>query len=645
MSKSLHKKGLSNLISALLLIIILVNSIVVLQKYTNYSTGVIEEEVRSNIPTNLETIRLSNGTVLVYNNEDRIIRIRYIIYSNSSYKKTDFQINPKSNILLNESDVTALITDDSHVIIVPKKPIPILSNELYQSCIPLKRDLQVGIGDGYLSKVFQYVVYPAINSIVLRKYADYSLDNYLQVDLSKINSLRFDVAYIKRNSTFITSNFHGFNNETLIINVTKAGFETSYKKNYVYDFNSSKYLEDVKEIDLIPILGSVVLDDENATVTYHIHYSSLISRLYLYVNGELYDTISSGNYFSMGSTFNVTIKRIGIHQLLFLLKARNANYNRIIPYSSNTVLSLGTGVKIGSIEINTTIKLYPSIVIVPPPLDTEFALQLNGTTPIYANVRNVFQYYSMHIYPSYISLITRGFRLKGNGSLVYSNELNKPLILFYSYKNNYHFTVTHGPFLGVIGLAYNGYSRYLNYFVIPYVSNDSPVLEIVKDTVSKLLFTKAFSNNNSICTCSISTIFLQKLYTHSTENEALAVYNYMPIIGNLLLNYPQALSGGDNIVILPVRYLNLSDTKSLRLVQYKAINGSIEEAKLCFNSNYRGYIVIRGYPYSMVYLVKPSEIVPQGVNGVIIGDNYIVAKIPANGTVAMPFTTLSQTTP
>ena len=646
MSESHRKRGLSSLIGALLMIIILVNSVLLLQRYTNYSTKMVEQEIRSKIPPDLQATKLPNGTILLYNNENSLLRIRYLIYSNSSYRKTDLLINPKSDVLLSENNLVALITDDSHVIMIPSKPVSWLGGELNQSCISLKKIVQIGIGDAYLSRVYRYYAYPSINSIVLKKSANYSLDKYLQIDLSRISYSRLNVAYLSSNPTFIRQRFDEYNNRTLIVNITETGFETSYRNNYVYGFNSSKYLEDVKEIYLIPITGSIYIDDENMTTIYHIHYSSAITRLYLYENGELIDTISSGNYLSMGYSFNVTIKRIGTNRLLFLLKANNANYKNIIQYFPGATLSLGTSVKIRSVIINETTKLYPSIVIDPPPLDNEYALQLNDTKPIYASVRNVFRYYSLNIYPTYISLINNGFRLKGNGSLVYDANHSKPLLLYYAYKPRYHFTVSYGPFTSVIGLEYNGYSRFLIYYIIPYISENSPILEIDKDTVSNKIVVKAFSESNrALCKCSFSTIFLQKLYVHSSEDKPLAIYNYIPAIGNLLLNYPQVLSNEKYPIILSSRYMNLTNTELLDLVQYNALNGSVDEITLCFKSNYMGHIRIKGSKNSMVYMVKPDLMAIQAMNEIIIGDNYIVAKIPDNGTLTLSFTTLSQKTP
>ena len=628
------------------MILILVNSILLLQRYTSYSTNIIEREIRNKIPIDLQAIELPNGTILLYNNENSILRVRYLIYSNSSYVKTNLLINPKSSVLLRENNIVALITDDSHVIMIGQKPVPLIGSELNQSCIYLKKIVQTGIGDGHLSRVYRYYMYPSINSIILKKHADYSLDKYLQVDLSRISYLRFDIAYLSNDSTFIKSSFDKYNNKTLVINITKTGFKTNYITDYVYEFNLSKHLENVEKIYLIPVIGSISLDDENMTIIYHIQYSSPVSKLYLNVNGRRVDTISSGNYYSMGSVFNVTIRRLGINQLLFQLKASNANYKSIIPYSPGTTLSLGTGVRIRSIGINATTKLYPSIVIEPPPLDNEYALQLNGTKPIYVNVRNVFRYYPLNIYPSYVSSINSGFRLKGNGSLVYDEDSNKPLLLFYSYKRRYHFTVSCGPFTSVIALKHTGYSSFQLCYIIPYVSKDSPVLEIRENTVTDKIIFNAFSlNNKTLCKCSFSTDFLQGLYVHSSENNSLGIYNYIPVIGNLLLDYPRVLIIENYPVILSCRYMNLSNTELLDLVQYDALNGSISDVSICFKSDYIGYINIKGSKYSMIYIIKPDGIAVQAMKGVIIGDNYVVAKIPENGTLAIPFTTLSQKSP
>ncbi|MEB3758425.1 MAG: hypothetical protein GSR87_00970, partial [Desulfurococcales archaeon] len=68
-SKAERRKGLSNLIGALLMIIILVNSLVVLQKYTEQATDNAIEKIRSETPISVRAFSMPNGSIGVYNGE------------------------------------------------------------------------------------------------------------------------------------------------------------------------------------------------------------------------------------------------------------------------------------------------------------------------------------------------------------------------------------------------------------------------------------------------------------------------------------------------------------------------------------------------------------------------------------------------
>ena len=624
------------------MIIILVNSLVVLQKYTEQTIENTIEKIRSEAPIHVKAFTLPNGSIGVYNGETRKVHIKYLLLYNSTILKRDLFLDPlRYTYINNNSDVIALITEDSHV-------IPVEEKEIQQSngnaCLFLKRSITGLIGDGYLSRLYEYTIFPELNGFGVKKKTMYTYSKFIEASLDKINkdygffiSPLLSRSHVKK---YIIRGGYGI----VYVNLTN-GIITKVK-NFEYNsfrINMSLKLSNTKSVYLIPVNNRIVLDDEKAILTYDIDYHTNLRRLYLYVNGSLVDTIRSNNLYSMGSVFHVTLNKTLRNSIYLSINSINLNYSITIPYAYGTSIELRVHSELRTIDVNVTIELHPSIVVIPPKKIPEYTININNSKEVYAVFGDPFRYYTLHIYPKSIVPLKRvSFWTKGNGTVLNSREFGDNVVLIYSYSRNYTTEITLGTLLSVIVLYHIGNSRYLFYYIIPILSNDFYVTEIYKEQYKSQFHIRVYENNWSIYSYTFSSP-IERIYLHYPFGE-LQMYNYIHMTGNALLEYPVSIDDNYNTLIQSKRF-NITRSERLNIDQYGALNGSVTHVKLCLSSSLSGYLLVMGKPGTIFYLVIPPGINLEPDNTTYVSQNYILSKIPDEGKLVIPFTVLSKISP
>ncbi len=640
-SKAERRKGLSNVIGALLIIVILVNSLVVLQKYTEQATYNAIEKIRSETPISVRAFSMPNGSIGVYNGETHRVYINYLLLSNSTLIKREIILDPLKYTYVNNSNVIALITDDSHIIPVEKQRSQLPYNS---TCLYLKRKITGLIGDSYLSRLYEYTIFPELNGFGVHKNVMYTYSRYTKINIDKINdgykfvvSPLFSWNHVKR---YVLKGGKGI----VYINLTDGNTRTGGIQYNIFRINISAKLSDTDSVYLMPVDNRVALDDEKAIITYRLHYSSNLRRLYLYVNGILRDTIKSNSIYSMGPDFNVILNKTSGNEVYISINSTNLNYSTIIPYKYGTTIELRAYSELRSIDANATIELHPSIVVIPPKELSEYSININGSNESFIVFENPFRYYTLNIYPKQmIPLKWVSLRTTGNGTVFNSTELGGNVILFYSYSRNYTAEITLGTLLSVIALYNTGSNKYLFYFIIPILSKDFYAVDVYKDPYKSLFYARIYANNNTEYLYTFLSSAVEGIYVHYPFSELL-MYNYVPLVGNALLEYP-IMMGVNHSIMIPSKRFNITRSERLDLDQYGAFNGSVTQIKLCLNSSLSGYLLITGEPRTVFYLVKPPGINLEPDNATYISQNYVVSKIPDQGKLVIPFTVLSEISP
>ena len=640
-SKAKKRKGLSNLIGALLMIIVLVNSLVVLQKYTEQAADNAIEEIRSESPIPVRAFSLPNGSIGIYNGETHRVYVKYLLLSNSTVVKREIILDPlKYTYISNSSNVVALITSDLHVIPVDEQKGQL---SYRNTCLYLKKNITGLVGDGYLSRLYEYIIFPELNGFGVKKKVTYTYSRYFEVDINRINkgyglviSPIFSWNHVKR---YVLKGGKGI----VYINLTDGSTWTENIQNYDnFRINVSSELANTDSVYLMPVNNRITLDDEKAIIYYHLHFISNLRRLYLYVNGVLRDTIRSNSIYSMGPDFNVILNKTSRDKVYISINSTNLNYSTTIPYTYGTTIELRTYRELSSINVNATIELHPSMVVIPPKELSEYAININGSDESYVVFEDPFRYYTLHIYPKQMIPLKRvSFWTRGNGTVLDSTKLGDNVILFYSYGSNYNAEITLGTLLSVIALYKSANSMYLFYYIIPILDKGSHASEIYRDQYKSLFHIKTYDNGHlkNLYTFSAST---NEIYVHYPYSD-LKMYNYIPLTGNALLEYPNRL-GGSNILVQSKRF-NITADERISLEQYGVFNGSITQVKLCFNSSLSGYLHVAGYPGTVFYLVKPPGISLEPDSNIYVSENYIISKIPDEGELLIPFTLLSRISP
>jgi hypothetical protein len=637
--KTKVKAGLSNLIGALLMIVILVNSLVVLQEYTSQATDNAIEKIRSKTPVNVRAFRLPDGSIGIYNGETSKIHIKYMVSSNSTVVKEDIILNPLEYTFINNSSIIALVTDDFHIIPVEKR---IDEHSYVGTCLYLKKDIIGLIGDGYLSRLYEYTVYPKLNSFRVEKKVMYTSSKFFQISLDKINNgYRFVAAPLYARYHIERYAIIGSHRITYV-NLTDGSITSEDTRYDNFKLSLSLKLSNTKSVYLLPVANRIVLDDEKTVITYDLQYSSHLKRLYLYVNGTLIDIIRSNNLYSIGNVFHVLLNKTLKDKVYISINSTNLNYSITIPYSYGTTIELRTYSEIDSINIDALIELHPSIVIIPPKELSEYTININGSKEVYTVFEDPFQYYTLYIYPRNIVPLEKvSLWTKGNGTVLNSTKLGGKIILFYSYRDNYTAEITLGTLISVIALNNIGGNRFLFYFVFPVLNEEFYITEIYRDYRPSIKI-KVY-NGNTEQSNSFTSTAVERVYIHYPFNE-LQMYNYIPSMGNILVEYPTRLYKNSSMLIQGVRF-NITRTEKLDFDQYGVFNGSIAQAKLCFNSSLTGYLYISGSPGTLFYMVKPQEFNIQPSTTILVSQYYIVSKIPSEGELVIPFTVLSGRSP
>jgi hypothetical protein len=639
--KTKVKAGLSNLIGALLMIVILVNSLVVLQEYTRQATDNVIEKIQSKTPVNVRAFRLPDGTIGIYNGEIRKIRIEYMVYPNSTVIKKDIILNPLKYTLINNSgNIIAFVTDDSHIIPVEKR---IDEHSQIDTCLYLKKNIIGLIGDGYLSRVYEYTVHPELNSFRVEKKVMYTSSKFFGVSLDKIdNGYRFIAVPLYTRYHVKRYTITGSHRITYV-NLTDGNITTGDTQYNDYKINLSLKLSDTKSVYLLPVANRISLDDEKTVITYDIQYSSDLDRLYLYVNGTLIDIIRNNSLYWMGKVFHILLNKTLKDKVYISINSTNLNYSTIIPYTYGTTIELRTYSEIDSINVDALIDLHPSIVIIPPKELSEYTININGSKEVYAVFEDPFRYYTPYVYPKNIIPLKKiSLWTKGNGTVLNSAKLGGNIILFYSYNiNNYTAEITLGTLISVIALNKIGDNRFLFYFVFPVLNKKFYITEIYRDYRPSIEI--RVYNGNTEQLNAFTSAAVERVYIHYPFNE-LQMYNYIPLTGNMLVEYPTRLYKNSSILIQSTRF-NITRTEKLDFDQYGVFNGSIAQAKLCFNSSLTGYLYISGSPGTLFYMVKPQEFNIQPNITILVSQYYIVSKIPSEGELVIPFTVLSGRSP
>ena len=624
------------------MIVILVNSLVVLQEYTELATDNAIEKIHNETPIHVRAFGLLNGSIGIYSNEVHRIYIKYILLSNFTIIKRDIILEPfKYTYISNTSNILALITNDFHFIPVEEKAN---QQPLRNTCLYLKKNITGMVGDGNLSRLYEYTVYPELNGFNVKKNVMYTYSRFFKINLDKLNegyklviSPLYSKHHIKR---YIVK---GRRNTISYINLTDGSIET---KNAQYNnFRITVYsrLSNAKSVHLLPVENKIVLDDEKAVVIYDIHYSTNIRRFYLYVNGNLIDVIRSNNPYAMGIDFHVILNKTLKDSVYVSINSTNLNYSATIPYTYGTTIELRTSNDVSSIDINATIELHPSIVIMPPRGLPEYTVNINRSKEIYAVFEDPFRYYSLYLYPSIIIPLEKiSFRSEGNGTVFNSAELGGKVILFYSYSNNYTTEITLGTLLSAIALYNIGHTYFLQYYIVPILNTKTHVMEIMKEHYKSLYRVNAY-NSGAEQSYVFTTWSVEGIYVHYPFNE-IQMYNYIPLAGNAALNYPTKIEENSSMLVVNTRF-NITHNKRLSLDQYGVFNGSIVQVKICLNTSLSGHIYIQGEPGTVFYLVKPPGISIEPNDRIFVSENYIISKVPDGGRLLVFFTVLSRIPP
>ena len=623
------------------MIIILVNSLVVLQKYTEQATDNAIEKIRSETPIAVRAFSMPNGSIGVYNGETHRVYIDYLLLSNSTLIKREIILDPLKYTYVNNSNVVALITDDSRIIPVEKQMGQLPYNS---TCLYLKRKITGLIGDGYLSRLYEYTVFPELNGFGVQKKIMHTYSRYSKVDIDEINDgYKFVISPLFSWNHVERYVIKGGKN-IAYINLTDGSTRTGGNQYNIFRISLSTELSDTDTVYLMPVDNRVALDDEKAIITYRLHYSSNLRRLYLYVNGVLRDTIKSNSIYSMGPDFNVILNKTSRNKVYISINSTNLNYSTTIPYTYGTTIELRAYSELRSINVNATIELHPSIVVIPPEGLSEYSININGSDVSFAVFEDPFRYYTLYVYPKRVIPLKRvSLWTIGNGTVFNLPELGGKVILFYSYSNNYTAEITLGTLLSVIVLYNTGNSRYLFYFIIPILSKEFYVTEIYRDQYKSSFYIRTHINSHNEYLYTFLSYAIQKIYIHYPFSELL-VYNYVPLVGNALLEYPIMISVNPNIVIQSKRF-NITRSERLSLNQYGAFNGSVTQVQFCLKSRLSGYLRVVGEPGTVFYLVSPPGINLEPNNVTNISQNYIVSKIPNEGELVIPFTLLSRISP
>ncbi len=619
------------------MIIILVDSLVVLQKYTEQATDNAIEKIHSETPISVRAFSMPNGSIGVYNGETHRVYIDYLLLSNSTLIKREIILDPLKYTYVNNRDVIALITDDSHIIPVEKQRSQLPYNS---TCLYLKRKITGLIGDGYLSRLYEYTIFPEFNGFRVQKKVMHTYSRYSKVDINKIND----------GYKFVVSPLFSWNHvekyvlkggkSIVYINLTDGSTRTGGNRYNIFRIKISTELSDTDSVYLMPVDNRVALDDEKAIVTYRLHYSSNLRRLYLYVNGVLRDTIKSNSIYSMGPDFNVILNKTSRNKIYISINSTNLNYSTMVPYTYGTTIELRAYSELRSINVNATIELHPSIVVIPPKGLSEYSININGSDESFVVFEDPFRYYTLYVYPKQMIPLKRvSLWTMGNGTVFNLPELGGNVILFYSYSDNYTAEITLGTLLSVIVLYNTGNSRYLFYFIIPVLDKGFYLTEIYKNQYKSSFYIRTYINNYNKYLYTFLSYAIQGIYIHYPFSELL-MYNYVPLVGNALLEYPIMMSVDPGIMIQSKRF-NITHNGRLSLDQYGVFNGSVTQVQLCLNSSLSGYLHVVGEPGTVFYLVSPSGINLEPNNMTYISQNYIVSKIPNKGELAIPFTLLS----
>ncbi len=623
------------------MIIILVNSLIVLQKYTGQAADNAIEKIRSETPIPVRAFSLPDGSIGIYNGETQRVYIKYLLLSNSTVVKRDIVLDPlKYTYIRNSSNIVAFITSDSHIIPVYEQRSQL---SYKNTCLYLKKNITGLVGDGYLSRVYEYTIFPELNGFGVKKNVRYTYSRYFEVDTNRIiEGYRFVISplfswnHVKR---YVLKGGKGI----VYINLTDGNTRTENIKDYdSFRINVSSKLSNTDSVYLMPVVNRIVLDDEKAIIYYHLHYSTNLRRLYLYVNGVLRDTIRSNSIYSMGPDFNVILNKTSRGKAFLFINSTNLNYTTTIPYAYGTKIELRAYSELRSIDVNATIELYPSVVVIPPKELSEYIININGSEESYAVFEDPFRYYTLYIYPKQMIPLQRvSFWTMGNGTILNLTELGGNVILFYSYSSGYNIEITLGTLLSVIALFNSANSRYLLYYIVPILDEESYVTEIYRDRYKSLFHIETYENGRlkHLYTFSSST----EIYIHYPYSDDVKMYNYIPLTGNALLEYPNRL-GNSNLLVQNERF-NITVNERLELKQYGVFNGSITQIKLCLNSSLSGYLHVTGYPGTVFYLVKPPGTSLELDSSIHVSENYIISRIPDGGELLIPFTLLSRIPP
>lgn len=623
------------------MIIVLVNSLVILQEYAKRTADDAIEKIRIETPIHVKAFCLPNGSIGIYNGEPHRIYIKYVVLSNSTIIRENIIVDPfKYAYISNNSDILAFITDDSHIISIEGEE----SQQSYKNeCLYLKRKTTGLVGDGYLSRLYEYTVIPGLNGFGVKKKVMFTYSRFLKADLDKINKgyrLLISPLYSKKHvKRYIVTGGQG----TVYVNLTDGSTRTEKTRYSSFKINISSELFDTKSVYLMPVDNRIVLDDEKAVITYNINYHANLRRLYLYINGSLIHIVRNNSWYSIGSVFHVVLNKTLKREVYISINSTNLNYSTVIQYKHGTTIELRSYSELKRIDVSAIIELHPSVIVLPPKELSEYTININGSKEVYAVFENPFTYYTLKLYPKNITPFEKfSLRTKGVGTVFYSTKFKGNVILLYSYSDNYTMDITLGTLISVITLYKIGDYRILSYFIIPVLSEELYIIEIYEEPYKSLFHIKTYSNSPKY-SFSYTSWKAQEIYVHYPFNE-LQMYNYIPLTGNALINYPTKV-GENSSMLIHGRRFNITRDERLNLNQYDAFNGSVKQVKLCLNSSLSGYLDIVGVPGTVFYLIKPIAVNIEPNNETYISQNYIVSKIPSKGELLIPFTLLSGISP
>ncbi len=628
--------GLSSIIGALIAIIILVNSVAIIERYSSYEINAISNHAKTVLPTMFRAYTVGDNGIVVYNGDNIKHKVLYIVTRNGSIKNSNIEVTPGQSIVCGScKDAVALILEDSHIVYIN-------NFSSYQAigsdkCLRLLPIIQTEIGDT-LGRVISYEIEPAINSILVReKYKQGKLGLQPLIKDLLSQGYKAEIAPLISNSSLLENYTIRIDGRApqLIVNISDNRIQTSgtgRMVSYIKRVKSS--YNGIRELSIYPVEyndGSVLsFDDEKYYIEYNLSFSYYMRSIELYLNNELYDTIRKNSYSTINRNIKIIIRRYNLTHLSFFLSDSEINYTAILPIGNLAIRWNGKN----NIQEQVLVKITPDLII-NLNIQKEYYFKVKGDSKGFVKTKVSVYPYSIYIYNDNIITLEGDFKLEGKGSIFYDHAINKSIIAEYVYSYPTDIKVILSSYIAILSLYYTGYSYDGLLYIHPLIST-TPILELYHNTTDNTLQANLYIHNKSVTGIFKMLYGFRSLYIYTPDSyKGYLMYNYINPAGNVQLYYPRLLETGN--IVLSKEIFQITSKTVISLNQYKVIEGNITSVKICING-ITGILEAKGDPWSKFLLVIPKNyhLLPSPYAS--IGDNYAILTIPQSGTLSINMT-------